>query len=173
MTWESKDRLTATERSSEPVLDNEMKKAIGALCTRYPTRRAVLLPALHMVQDKFNCISESAILELAELLDIPPAEVLSTASFYDSYSLSQRGKHLIAVCQSLSCELCGCEQILAALQEKLGIEPGQTTQDGKFTLITAQCLGACDYAPAILIDQTLYKNISLERLDDIIQEVEN
>ncbi len=172
MAWESIDRLTPPELPAENVLDADMKKAIDEIAAKYPARQAALLPALHIVQGKLGKISEKAMIELGELLGISPAEVRDTASFYDLYSLDQRGKHLIAVCESLSCELCGCNELLEALEEKLGIKAGQTTADGKFTLIELQCLGACDFAPAMLVDQKLHKTVKPEQLDKILGQVD-
>lgn len=154
------------------MLDEAMKQEITALFERYPTRRATVLAALHMVQEKHHQISEQAMLEIGELLEISPAEVSDTAGFYEMYSLSGRGRHLIGVCESLSCELCGCDELLEALEAKLGIKAGQTTTDKRITLITMQCLGACDFAPAMLVDKTLYKNVTIDDLDDIINQLD-
>ena len=172
MVWEAKDRLESTISDDKLVLAQKLRSEIEDLFGRYPNKRAALLPALHKVQDELGNLSDPAIVEIAELLELAPAEVLDTATFYDMYTRQERGRHLIGVCESLSCELCGCEDLLHALKEKLGIEPGQTTEDKKFTLITMQCLGACDFAPAILIDETLYKTVTLVQLDEILRNVE-
>jgi NADH-quinone oxidoreductase subunit E len=172
MVWQTKDRLVSTVSDDKPVLAKKLRSEIKALFQRYPSKRAALLPSLHRVQDELGNLSDQAMVELAELLELAPAEVLDTATFYDMYTRQERGRHLIGVCESLSCELCGCEDLLHALKEKLGIEPGQTTDDDKFTLITMQCLGACDFAPAMLIDDTLYKTVRVEQLDEILQNME-
>jgi NADH-quinone oxidoreductase subunit E len=172
MVWEAKNRLESTVTDDKPVLAKKLRSEIEELFKRYPSKRAALLPALHKVQGELGYLSDAAIIEIAELLELAPAEVLDTASFYDMYTRQERGRHLIGVCESLSCELCGCEDLLHALKEKLGIEPGQTTEDKKFTLITMQCLGACDFAPAMLVDETLYKTVSVEQLDEILRNVE-
>ena len=171
MTWETKNRLEPTVTDDKPVLAKKLRSKIKDLFARYPNKRATLLPTLHRVQEELGHISDAAIVEIAELLGLAPAEVMDTATFYDMYTRQERGRHLIGVCESLSCELCGCEDLLHALKEKLGIEPGQTTEDKKFTLITVQCLGACDFAPAMLVDETLYKTVSVEQLDEILRNV--
>ncbi len=153
-------------------MTDAMKQEIVTLFDKYPTKQAALLAALHKVQDTYRHISEQAMLELAELLEVSPAQVSDTAGFYDMYSLRERGRHTIGLCESLSCELCGSESLLTALEEKLGIKPGQTTEDGKFTLMLMQCLGACDFAPAMLIDKVLYKNVSVDKLDDILKQLD-
>ena len=171
MVWETQDRLTA-EPAAKVVLDKKLKADIKALCKLYPNKQAALLPILHRVQAKRGHLPDQALIEIADLLELSPAQVLDTAGFYDMYTRQKRGKHLIGVCESLSCELCGSGEILKALKKKLKIEPGQTTKDGKFTLITMQCLGACDYAPAVLIDETLYKTVTADQLDSILQEAD-
>lgn len=154
------------------ALDEQIKAEITKLFDSYPTKRAALLPSLHLAQEKFGCLPDEALVEIADLLELSPAEVLDTATFYDMYTREKRGKHLIGVCESLSCELCGCEEILQAIKDKLGIEPGQTTADEKFTLITMQCIGACDFAPALLLDDKLYKMVTVDQLDSILAQVD-
>jgi NADH-quinone oxidoreductase subunit E len=172
MVWEPKDRLTAAEPPAKAELSKKLQADIKALCQLYPSKQAALLPTLHSVQNQLGHLSDQAMIEIAELLEISPAQVLDTAGFYDQYTRQKRGQHLIGVCESLSCEICGCEEILQALKKKLGVEPGQTTADGKFTLITMQCLGACDFAPAVLIDENLHKTVKIDQLDDILLQVD-
>ena len=171
MVWETKSRLEATVSDDKPVLTKKLCSEIKDLFGRYPNKRAALLPTLHMVQGELGNLSDQAMVEIAELLELAPAEIMDTATFYDMYTRQERGRHLIGVCESLSCELCSCEDLLHALKEKLGIEPGQTTEDKKFTLITMQCLGACDFAPAMLVDETLYKTVNVAELDEILAKV--
>ncbi len=173
MVWDAKNRLETTALDDKSVLAKTLRSEIEGLFKKYPNKRAVLLPALHKVQGELGYLSDVALVEIAELLELAPAEVMDTATFYDMYIRQERGRHLIGVCESLSCELCGCEDLLHALKEKLGIEPGQTTEDKKFTLITMQCLGACDFAPAMLIDGTLYKTVSVAELDEILAKVKD
>src|SRR5271156_5094449 len=137
MAWITENRRTATiERRAEPYLTDELKHKLEAkYFHRFPTKRAALLPALHAVQHEYNWIPAQAMEELAEFLGLAPAEVLDTATFYEEYWLKPKGKYLLQVCRSLSCEVCGSNEITEHLSKKLGIELGQTTPDGKFTLV--------------------------------------
>jgi len=168
MVWQAQNRLEAAEPAG-PLLDKKLKAQIAEVFASYPSKRAALLGSLHLVQDQLGHLPDAALVEVARLLEISPAEVLDTAGFYDMYTRPRRGQHLIGVCASLSCELCGGEELLKALKDKLGIEPGQTTADEKFTLITMQCLGACDFAPAMLVDDKLHKTVTIEQLDKILE----
>ena len=154
------------------MLTEEMRKHLEQkYFPRYANRRAVLLPALHYVQHTYNYIPQQALLELSEFLGIAPAEVLDTASFYEEYWLKPKGKYLISVCRSLSCELCGSKALTAKLKQKLNIEVGDTTEDGKFTLIEVECLGSCGSAPAILINERLHENLTAEQLDKRLSDL--
>jgi len=172
MVWEPKDRLAAAEPTTESALGHKLQNAVTALCKLYPTKQAALLPTLHKVQAELGNLSDQAMIEVAQILEISPAQVLDTAAFYDMYTRQKRGKHIIGVCESLSCELCGGGELLNALKNTLKIEPGQTTPDGKFTLITMQCIGACDFAPAMIIDEKLYKTVTPDQLDKILLEID-
>ncbi len=169
MVWDVVDRMKGgAVAGGAVVVDEEMAAVIRADFDRYPTKRAVLLKALHLVQAKEGCVSDQAMREIAGLLDLSPAEVLDTLSFYDMYSRQKRGRHLIGVCMSLSCELCGCEKILGQLKERFGIGPGETTEDGTYTVVPMECIGTCEYAPAILVDEQEYKVENVEQLEEII-----
>src|SRR3954471_13996531 len=152
MAWITENRRTEVlERRSEPYLTAELKQHLAdKYFPRYPTKRAVLLPALHMVQHEYNWIPTRAIQEVAEFLEIAPAEALDTASFYEEYWLKPKGKYLIQVCRSLSCELCGSRQVTEHIRQKLNVEVGETTPDGKYTLVELECLGACGTAPVVM-----------------------
>ena len=107
-------------------------------------------------------------LEVAEYLGLAPADVLDTMSFYEDFRTKAPGQCVIGVCQSIACEVCGHEKLLDRIRERLGIEPGETTEDGRFTVITMECLGSCDTAPVALAEETLHENLTIERLDRII-----
>jgi NADH-quinone oxidoreductase subunit E len=152
------------------VLTESMRERIKAYLPRYPNKQAVTLPALHIVQDELRCVPNGAIEEIAELLDLHPAQVHDTLSFYGFFR-SERdklGKHRVWVCRSLPCMLRGGEELLRALCEKLHVEPGETTPDGKVTVEFAECLGACEGAPCILINDELRENISVERSEQLL-----
>jgi len=159
--------MTTTER----FLDQETIEAIRACFASYADRRAVVLPALHVVQERKGYVPAAAVVEIAELLDLAPAEVQDTLSFYGFFKQDEPlGQVRIWVCRSLSCAARGGEDLLEYLCQKLGIRPGQTTPDGRVTLEFAECLGACDHAPAMLADRRLCKNLTRERMDELLAE---
>lgn len=157
MAWITKPSATMNvQKRAEPYLTAAMRETLTReILPRYERRQAALLPALHMVQHEHGWVPEQAMLEIAEFLGLTPAEVLDTASFYEEYWLKPKGRHVIAVCRSIACEFCGKEAVLQALKDRLGIDVGETTDDGEFTLIELECLGACGGAPALLVDERL------------------
>lgn len=174
MAWIVKNSATMQINSrDEPYLDDTLKQELESqILTRYPTRQAATLPVLHAVQHRYNYIPHQALEEAADFLNISTAEMLDTASFYEDFWLKPKGKYLIMVCQSITCELLGHDRLLENIRDKLGIEPGQTTDDGRFTLITAECLGSCDTAPCALINETRHENLTCENLDQILDSLD-
>ena len=144
--------VTAAPRTRIPILSETLRQKITALFPRYPSKRAVTLPALHMVQEHLRCVPYQAMAEIAELLEITPAEVHDTMSFYGFFPQAPIGDVRVWICRSLSCMLRGGDELLEHACKRLGIEPGETTGDGKLTVEYAECLGICDYAPAALAD---------------------
>lgn len=167
MAWIMKNSAAmAIDRRDEPYLTDRMKAELEAdVLPRYPTRQAATLPVLHAVQHEHNYLPYQAVEEAAAFLGVSASEMLDTATFYEEYWLTPKGKYLIMVCQSISCELMNHGQLLEMIQDKLGIVPGETTDDGKFTLMTAECLGSCGAAPCALIDETLHENLTAENFD--------
>ncbi len=155
------------------VLTDAMRTSIQELCTKYPSKQAVTLPALHMVQDAFRHVSLEAIKEIAALLQLHPAEVHDTMSFYGFFRDEQHplGKHRVWVCRSISCALNGGEELLASLCEKYHVHPGETTADGKVTLEFAECLGACEGAPCILVDDNCEMNMTPEKVAGLVEKM--
>lgn len=170
MAWITENRRTATlERRSQPYLTDELKRELETkYFPRYPTKRAVLLPALHAIQHAYNWIPMEAMAEVAAFLELSPAEVLDTATFYEEYWLRPKGQYLIQVCRSLACEICDSRKLTDHCQQKLGIELGETTPDGRFTLVELECLGACGTAPVALVNDVLHEELTVEKLDQII-----
>lgn len=173
MAWTVENRREeAAKTRTEPYLTEQMMAHLReTYFPRYPTRRAVLLPALHMIQHEYNWIPMQAIEELAAFLEIAPAEALDTATFYEEYWLKPKGKYLLQVCRSLSCEICGSKQLTAHIRKKLAIEPGQTSDDGKFTLVELECLGACGTAPVMMVNDVLYENLTTAQIDQILAKL--
>src|SRR3990172_8958481 len=153
-----------------PVLSEELRARIRAEFGKYPDKRAVTLPALHIVHEAHRQVTPAAIVEIAELLELHPAEVSDTMTFYqffkeDGHAL---GKHRVWVCRSISFMLRGGEELLLALSERLGVKPGQTSADGKLTLEFAECLGACEGAPCMLVDEDCHMNLDEESAAKLI-----
>jgi NADH-quinone oxidoreductase E subunit len=169
----TENRRTATvERQAEPYLTDELKKHLAdKYFPRYPNKRAVLLPALHAIQHAYNWIPVQAMEEVAGFLEMSPAEVLDTATFYEEYWLKPKGEYLLQVCRSLSCEICDSRKLTDHLAEKLNLPEGETTADGRFTLVELECLGACGTAPVMLINDVLHENLTVERVDELIAKL--
>ena len=172
MAWITKPSATTKiERRDEPYVTDAMKKRFTAeLLPRYETKQGALMPILNELQHTYRCIPYQAMVEVAQFLEITPAAVLDTVSFYEDYTTEPTGEHVIAVCQSIACEVCGHQVLLDHLRQKLGVEPHETTPDGKFTLLALECLGSCDTAPVALVGDTLYENLTIEKLDEILEE---
>lgn len=172
MAWITKKSATATyPKRDTPYLTGPMKDRLSReVLPRFETRQAALLPALHEVQHAYGWVPPQAMVEVAEFLGLKPADVIDTASFYEEYWLKPKGRRLIQVCRSIACEFCGQPEITEAVRQKLGIEVGETTEDGRFTLIELECLGACDLAPVALIDHTLQERLTPERIQRAIDE---
>lgn len=173
MAWIVKPSATMkVARRPEPYLTGAMRRDLTErFIPRYETKLACLMPALHMIQHEYGWVPEQAMEEIAEVLGLKPADVLDTASFYEEYWLKPKGRHLVAVCRSIACEFCGQPAITEAVKAKLGVEVGETTDDGRFTLIELECLGSCGTAPALLIDEKLHENVTPARVAELIDAV--
>jgi NADH-quinone oxidoreductase subunit E len=155
-----------------PILSDEMIAAIEAYFPRYPTRQAVTLPALHVVNQRLRHVPLAAVVEIAELLGLAPAEVQDTLSFYGFFKQdAPHGQTRAWVCRSISCALRGGEEVLDHLCRAAGIRPGETTPDGKLTLEFAECLGGCEFAPCMLAGDRLYKNLTNQAAEAFLSEV--
>ena len=119
---------------------------------RYPTKVALLLPALHAAQDEYGWLPPEVLDEIAGYIGIHPAQVREVASFYTMYNLKPVGKHHLKICTNVACLLQGADQLVHHCEKKLGIQCGDTTKDGKFTLMEEECLGACGTTPAMMLN---------------------
>jgi NADH-quinone oxidoreductase subunit E len=138
---------------------------------RYPEKPAALLPVLHIVHDEAGFVAREAELWVADKLGIEPVRVREVLSFYTMFRAAPGGRHTIRVCRNLSCHLAGADDLLALIVRTLGIGPGETTADGAFSLVTAECLGNCDRAPCLQIDGTDHGPVSLETAAALIEEL--
>jgi NADH-quinone oxidoreductase E subunit len=173
MAWTVKPSATTQiPQRKDPYLTAAMKKKFEKeILPRYETKMGALMPILHDVQDEYGHIPFQAMVEIAAFLGITPADVFDTVSFYEMYHTEPVGKYLIGICQSIACEVCGHQAILDHVRKKLNIEPHETTDDGKFTLHCFECLGSCDTAPVALINEKLYENLTIQKLDRILDDL--
>ncbi len=155
------------------VLTDDLRQKILAYLPRYPSKQAVTLPALHLVQDELRHVPLEAIREIADLLDLAPAEVYDTMTFYGFFRERDNplGRTRLWVCRSLACGLRGGDELLARLCKRLGVRPGGTTADGKITLEFAECIGACEGAPAVLVNDEHRLNVTPEKVDGLVAEL--
>jgi len=151
----------------------EKLRQVGELISHYPQgkQKSALLPLLHMAQDEFGNWLDVPVMDyVASLLNIQPIEVYEVATFYSMYNLKPVGKYVFEVCQTGPCMLNGSDDIIAYIQEKLNIKPGETTSDGMFTLKTVECLGACGYAPMMQFGKFYREHLTKEKVDQLIDE---
>ena len=138
---------------------------------KYPTTHGALMPILHELQHHYRCIPFQAMVEVAGFLEIPPAEVLDTVSFYEEYHSEPVGRCVVGICQSIACEVCGHAALEQQLRTKLDLEPHETDDEGRFTLLQLECLGSCDTAPVALFNDELLENLTMEQVDSVIDEL--
>lgn len=141
------------------MLSEEERKQIDAEAAHYPYRRAVAIDALRIVQRHRSYISDETLSEVAEYLGLTPAELDGVATFYNLLHRKPVGRHVIWVCDGVSCWLTGYGRLKRELQQRLGIEFGQTTADQRFTLLPIVCMGACDHAPVLMVDDDLHRDL--------------
>jgi NADH-quinone oxidoreductase subunit E len=155
------------------VLTEAMRQQIVALFPRYPSKQAVTLPALHLVQDSLRCVPLEAVQEIADLLDLSPAEVHDTMSFYGFFRDREHplARTRLWVCRSLACMLRGGEEVLELVCDKLQVKPGETSADGKITVEFAECIGVCEGAPAVLINDVGRPNVTPDKVDALLEEL--
>lgn len=151
------------------MLTDDMKKGIEEECGRCGNRQGACVEAIQRAQTYWGWISDEHLESIARFLGMTPAELDGVASFYNHIYRRPVGKHIIMVCDSVSCWVMGYEKLLEHMTARLGISLGGTTADGLFTMIPIQCLGACDQAPAMMIDEKLYTELTPEKFDSIIQ----
>ena len=154
------------------MLNESNQKKLEDLRKRYPTAQALLLPVLWMVQEQEGYISEESMKGVAALLDIPFGHVLGVVTFYTMFQNKPVGRHHIEVCTNISCMLRGSGKILAHIEKRLGIAAGQTTPDMKWTLSEAECLGSCGTAPMLAIGEDYHENLSLEKVDRLLDSLQ-
>ena len=144
-------------------------KKFEATVARYPKKEAAMLPVLYLAQREFGHLGPEAIEYVARLMEQAPARVYGVVSFFSMSNMTPIGRHHIQVCRTLSCALRGAEQVTELLKKKLGIECGQTTADGRFTLSEVECLASCGTAPMMQVNDTYYENLTEAKIDEILE----
>jgi NADH-quinone oxidoreductase subunit E len=150
------------------MLSETTRKQIADLMKKYPQTRSALIPSLRLAQTEAGYLSESVLTEIAQIFELSPSEVFEVASFYSMFYKKPVGKYVIQVCTSISCMLRKSDQIIEHLEKRLGIKPGETTPDQRFTLLEVECLASCGTAPAASINDEYHENLTPEKLDQIL-----
>jgi NADH-quinone oxidoreductase E subunit len=149
----------------------ETMKKFEATVARYPKKEAAMLPVLYLAQQEFGHIGPEAVEYVAKLMDQAPARVLGVVSFYTMYNQKPIGRHHIQICRTLPCALGGAEKVTAFIKQKLGIKPGETTADGRFTLSEVECLASCGTAPMMQINDDYYENLNEAKINEILDSM--
>lgn len=147
---------------------DELQDRLREIVARYPSARSAMLPCLHLVQEQHGYITPEGVLAVAEAIGVKPDEVESIVTFYSMYSQEPKGRYIVKVCTSISCYLRGCDDVLAHLEQRLGIRKGETTSDGRFTLEAVECLAACGMAPALQVNGRFVENATIESASALI-----
>jgi len=151
------------------VLRDKHSDEIEKILARYPDKRSAVMPVMYLAQQAYGYLSDEAMLEIAQLLEMPISEVHSVAGFYTLYYKKPVGRHVIHFCNDFPCALRGADAKLDHICKRLGIRPGETTPDGVITLETVMCVAACDRAPVMQVDLDYHENLTTEEIDKIIE----
>jgi len=157
---------------SEVVFSETAKREIEKILSRYPTKGAALLHVLHLAQEEFGVLTEGVRARVAQVLDLPAAQVEGVVSFYTLFKTKPTGRHVIWLCQTLSCDLAGTRRLLGHLERRYSLRPGGTTADGRFTLTMAECLGGCGTGPAMMVNWDYHDRLTPERVDEVLARYE-
>ncbi|WP_282610178.1 NADH-quinone oxidoreductase subunit NuoE [Pelagibius sp. Alg239-R121] len=149
----------------------EMKDQINAVVGRYQTRRSAIMPALALVQESVDRLHGDVLKEVADVLEVPEIWVYEVATFYGMFNTEQVGKFHLQLCTNVSCMLAQAERLLQHLESQLHISKGGTTPDGLFTLSTVECLGSCDTAPVLMVNQDYHENLNEHRIDELLVQL--
>ena len=153
------------------MLSPEARQQIETLKSQYETNQSALIPALHLAQRDQGWLSEEVQREVAAILGVTPQSVRQVVTFYTMFQQKPVGRHLLQVCRNLSCSLLGGHRLQKQIEEKLGIKDGETTQDGRFTLISVECLGSCGTAPVIMVNDQYHEDVTPSEVDRLLDEL--
>jgi NADH-quinone oxidoreductase subunit E len=154
----------------QTMLTPEERQEINAEFARYPTRQAVCIEALKVVQRHRGWVSDEALKDIGDALDMTPEELDAVATFYNLVFRRPVGRHVALICDSVSCWIMGYEKLRQGLTSRLNVSLGETTADNRFTVLPIVCLGVCDHAPALMIDDDLYRDVEPRQLDELLEK---
>ena len=154
-------------------MKDDLKNIINRLAERFPERESVILPALCYLQNTYGYVSEEGMRSIAVTLRVSEARIFSAASFYSMLNLEPEGKYIIQICTNVVCSLLTENPLLEYISTSLGIRAGEVTLDGLFSIKEVECIGACGYAPAMMINEDRYENLTFEKVDVIIDSIRN
>ena len=152
------------------MLTAEERQEIEAEFAHYPTKQSVCIDAMQIIQRHRGWVSDESLKDLAEFLGMSVADLDGVATFYNLIFRKPVGRHVVMVCDSVSCWIMGYERVRDQMSKRLGIKMGETTSDGRFTLLPIVCLGTCDHAPAMMVDGDLYRDLDPQKLDGILEK---
>jgi NADH-quinone oxidoreductase E subunit len=155
------------------MISEDVKATMREIVARYPSPRSATLPCLHLAQEAEGYVTPEGLAAVAEVVGAKIDEVESVVTFYSMYRRAPAGTHTIKVCTSISCYLRGCDELLAHLEERLGIQRGHTTADGRFTLQSAECMAACGMAPVLQVNDQFVENVTLDDADELLAQLRN
>jgi NADH-quinone oxidoreductase E subunit len=162
----------AEKHPDAPLFEGAYKERFDHILTRYPNKRAALLPVLHLAQEIRGWISPETMSRVAELLDLTPAYVRSVASFYTMFALRRVGKYLIQVCVGIGCDLCGAEGVTERFLELTKTRIGETSEDGRYTVVEVECLGACAFPTVVQVNDEVYEGVKAEDVEALLKELD-
>jgi NADH-quinone oxidoreductase E subunit len=154
------------------VISESLREQIQVELSKFPQKRGALIPALHLIQHEYGSVSEEIARELAEMLEILQIQVLEVVSFYNMFHTEPRGRHEVCVCTNLPCSLRGGRTLMRQIESHLGIHEGETTPDGRVTLVREECLGACAYAPMMRVDDRYCEDLDTESAKAVLDSLE-
>lgn len=151
------------------AFDAQHEEKLQQLLSKYPTRQAVVLPALWLAMDQWGYLTNEIIQFVAKRLDQSPVSVFAVVEFYTMFKTEKTGRHHIQLCRNMTCTMRGCEDLEGRIRERVGIGPGEKTDDGLFSMELVECLGSCGTAPVMRMDEHYFENLTPEKLDRVIQ----
>ena len=159
----------STNGTPKEIFTFASTEKVEKILSQYPDKQSATLPLLHLAQLENGYISGAVINTVADLVDCHPAVVMDCVSFYTMLYTKPQGRHIIQVCQTLSCSLNGADALVDHVTDKYGIKPGETTEDGRFTLMKVECLGSCGTAPVVQINKEYHEGLSQKLIDELLE----